>query len=236
MAYPDPLPPDPNVEPVPLVVGAMMARVQRREKRPGPAGRLAAWLRRRSARVPEKTPGGRLPGAARRSRLIPARLQPRTLPPGVYEAGGAQLRAVWKLAALLAAALVASLLPAAWHGHLGLQASPGWARSVLLVAGLQGLYLVWMLNAPDWATVRVVTFVFAAVTTGYAVATTAVMATPVHYPLALGLGEVRFWAAGWCGGMVAAMGLCTFCAARLSAGWRRAFQQEIAERQGHGGP
>jgi hypothetical protein len=156
VTQPEPSPPGLDLEPIPLAVGAMMERIGQREKRPGLAGRLAAWLRPRAGRVRKRTGAGRARGPARRWNLIPARLQPRTLPPGAYEAGGAQLQAVWRLAALLAAILVISLLPVAWHRHLGLQASPGWARSVLLVAGLQALYLVWMLNAPDWATVRVV--------------------------------------------------------------------------------
>jgi hypothetical protein len=231
VAQPEPSSPGLDLAPIPLVVGAMMERIGQREKRPGLAGRLAVWLLPLTRRARKRTGAGRARGAARRWNLIPARLRPRTLPPGVYEAGGAQLQAVWRLAALLAALLVISLLPVAWHRHLGLQASPGWARSVLLVAGLQGLYLVWMLNAPDWATVRVVMFVFATVATGYAVATTAVMATSLDHPLPLGLGEVRPWAAAWCGGMVLAMGLGTFFSARLSTAWRRVFQQEMAERR-----
>jgi len=121
--------------------------------------------------------------------------------------------------------VLVSLLSVLWTRHFGLEASPAWARAVLLVAGLQALYVVWMLNAPDWASVRVVMFVFAAVATGYAVATTTVMATPLDHPLALGLGAVRHWAAAWCAAMVAVMALGTFFCGRLSTRWRRVFQR-----------
>jgi hypothetical protein len=217
---------------MPLAVGAVMQRIRQHETRPSLVARLAAGLRRSPRKSGAKATAKRPPGRARRWSLIPKRLQPRTLPPGVYEAGRAQLHAVWKLAVLLGAAVLLSLLPAVWHGHLSPHVAPGWARSVLMVAGLQGLYVVWMLNAPDWATVRVVMFVFAAVATGYAVATTAVMATPPDHPLPLELGNVRSWAAGWCGGMVLVMGLCTFFSARLSTAWRHTFLQEAAGRSG----
>jgi hypothetical protein len=159
-------------------------------------------------------------------------LRPQTIPPGVYEASPGQVAAVRKLAVPLLAAALLSLLPVARCGHLGLEASPGWARAVLLVAGLQTLYVVWMLNAPDWATVQVVMCVFAAVATGYAVATTSVMATPVDHPLALGLGEVRHRAAAWCGAMVVVMGLGTFLSGRLGTRWRRLFLRETARGTG----
>jgi hypothetical protein len=185
----------------------MMERIGRCEKRPSVAQRLAEWLPRKS----------KLPGRKTR--------KTRTVPAGAYEASPNQVWAVRKLAALLLAAVLLSLLSVLWTRQFGLEASPPWARAVLLVAGLQTLYVVWMLNAPDWASVRVVMFVFAAVATGYAVATTTVMATPLDHPLALGLGAVRHWAAAWCGGMVAVMALGTFLCGRLSTRWRRVLQR-----------
>jgi hypothetical protein len=210
---PQPPVPDLGVPPPLLDVGDMMERIGRREKGPS-ARRLAEWLRQKTSSRGRKT------------------RKPRTMPAGAYEASPNQVWAVRKLAALLLAAVLLSLLSVLWTRHFGLEASPPWARAVLLVAGLQCLYVVWMLNAPDWASVRVVMFVFAAVATGYAVATTSVMATPLDHPLALGLGSVRHRAAAWCGGMVAVMALGTFFCGRLSTRWRRVFQRETARRAG----
>jgi hypothetical protein len=213
-----------DVKPKPLAVGDVMQRVGRGHKGPRIASRtfrprwLDTWLRRITSRAPRG--------------LRPRTLGPQVTGPGVYEASPAQVAAVRKLAVPLLAAVLLSLLPVVWCGHLGLGASPGWARTAVLVAGLQVLYVVWMINAPDWATVRVVMCVFAAVATGYAVATTAVMATAVDHPLALGLGAVRHRAAAWCGAMVLVMGLGTFLAGRLSTRWRRLFLRETAQRGG----
>jgi hypothetical protein len=90
-----------------------------------------------------------------------------------------------------------------------------------LAALLQILYLGWMLNAPDWASVRVVMFVFALVATAYAVVMAAAMGTPIDHPMLLGMGEVRRWAVPWCGLMVGLMSLATYLCARTSTQWRR---------------
>lgn len=146
------------------------------------------------------------------------------MPPDVYEAGPRQVGRIYRLAGILAVAVALSVAPVAWLGHLGLGTSPAWACAVLLVAGLQIFYLVWMINAPDWVTAWIVMLVFAFVATGYAVAMAAAMTTPADHPLALGMGEVRYSAAPWCGAMVVVMGLGTWLCGRFSSRWRRQIQ------------
>jgi hypothetical protein len=150
-----------------------------------------------------------------------------SVPQGVYEAPPSQIRAVWWLAAELAALVLVSLAPLAWTGEIDLAAAPPWAQAVFLVAGLQLFHIAWMLNGPDWASVRMVMFLFAAVAAGYAVVTTTVMATPLDYPLSLGLGPVRQTAAAWCAAVVLLMSLGTFLAGRLATHWQRSFQEEM---------
>ena len=192
-------------EPVVLQVGDMMERIGgRRRKRRKVAKLFRRWFRRK----------------------------PRRMPPDVYEADPHQIRTLGRVGAVLTLLVGLSLMPVAWLGHLNLAAAPGWARAVLLLAGLQCVFLVWMLNAPDWATVWVVTLVFAAVTTAYAVAMATAMATPVDHPLALGMGEVRHWAAAWCGAMVVAMGFGTLLCGRTSSRWHRRWRQEMARLHG----
>ena len=150
------------------------------------------------------------------------------MPRDVYEAEPRQVADVYRLAGILALAVALSLAPVAWLGHLGLGTAPSWACLVVLAAGLQIFYLIWMVNAPDWATVWIVMLVFAFVTTGYAVAMATAMATPVDHPLVLGMGKVRHSATPWCGAMVLVMGLGTWLCGRLSTRWRRQDREAMA--------
>ena len=143
------------------------------------------------------------------------------MPPGTYEAGPAARRGVYRLAAILALAVLWSLAPVVRLGHLNLAAAPGWARVVILAAALEGLYLAWLINAPDWATIEVVMCVFALVATAYAAAAAAAAVTPVDHPLMLGMGEVRYGAAPWCAGMVLVASLATWLCGRAATQWRR---------------
>ena len=139
------------------------------------------------------------------------------MPADAYQASPAEIRAVYRLAALLLSAVVLSVVPVVWLGHLNVVSAPGWARAVIIVAALQTLYVGWMLNAPDWATAWVVMLTFAGVATVYALATAMVMATPVDHPMIWGIGSIRHWVTPWCGGVVAVMAAATYLSGRTAA-------------------
>ncbi|OHB69164.1 MAG: hypothetical protein A2V70_21215 [Planctomycetes bacterium RBG_13_63_9] len=95
---------------------------------------------------------------------------------------------------------------------------------------VQIVYIAWMLNMPDWASVWVVMLVFAGVAAVYAVATALAIATPVDRPMPLGMGEVRHSARAWCTAVLLTMSLATYLCGRTSAKWRRTFELEMAGR------
>jgi hypothetical protein len=159
--------------------------------------------------------------AARETARSWLQLRPRTMPAGVCRAEPARCVTLYKLAGLLALAVVLSLVPVVWLGHLNVETAPGWARAALVLAGLQILFLGRMLSAPDWASAWIVMLVFAFTAVVYAVVLAMTMVTPVDHQLALGLGPVRYGAAGWCGGVLAVMALATYLAGRVSVRWRR---------------
>ena len=132
------------------------------------------------------------------------------------------------MAALLGLLVIFSTTPAL--AHLDLQLAPGWARAVLLVAGLQTAYVIWMALTPDWSTVRVVMMVFAAVSALYGMATAVAVATPLDSPLPLGMQQVRHSASYWCGAILLLMSLATYLCGRVSFQWQRSWKWQTAVR------
>jgi hypothetical protein len=153
------------------------------------------------------------------------------MPRDVYVPDSGRVWYVYGLAVILALAVAFSLLPVFWLGHRNLEAAPGWARAVVLLAAMQFIYIVWMANAPDWASVWVVMMVFAIAATAYAVVTAAALATPLDHPLMLGMSQVRHSAGKWCAAVMAVMSLATYLCGRLSTRWNRRFRQEMAKRE-----
>jgi hypothetical protein len=127
---------------------------------------------------------------------------------------------VYLLGAGLAAVVVFSVVPAL--KHLNLAVAPDWARLALLVAGLQLVYVAWMVTLPDWSTVWIGMLVFAAVAALYGMGMALALATPADRPIILGLTDVRQSAAGWCAAVVLLSSLMTFFCGRISSRWRRA--------------
>jgi hypothetical protein len=153
--------------------------------------------------------------------------QPQFLPPGVYESGPQEVRNARLLAVFLAATVVFSLIPLAWRGHWNLATAPGWARAVLLLAAMQAVYIVWLVNMPDWGTLWFVMLVFAGSTMAYAMTMAMAMAWPVERPMLLGMQDVRYTAGKWCGAMVLVQMLATYLCGRISTLWHRRFVREI---------
>ena len=152
----------------------------------------------------------------------------RWMPPDAYEPDAGRVRAVRWLAFLLVLGVVASTMPA-W-GHVNLQTAPNWARIVLLLAALQAFYVVWMVTAPDWASVWVVMIVFLFTAALYGMATAIVIGAPPTRPLPLAIGDLRPFAARWCGAVLAFHLLAICLCGHTSATWRRACELEVARR------
>ena len=133
------------------------------------------------------------------------------------------------LVVVLAGMVLFSVIPAL--GHVNLETAPGWARVVLLLGALQGVYLVWMWHSPDWSSVRVVMLVFAVVAALYGAATAVAVATPLDRPMPLDMGAVRGSAARWCTAVLLSSALATYLCGRISAKWQRAVEIDMAGRQ-----
>jgi hypothetical protein len=156
---------------------------------------------------------------------------PLHVPPDAYEAERRRIRAVQWLSLGLAAAVAFSLMPVCWLHHLNVEAAPGWARLVLLLALVQAIYIAWMLNVPDWASVWVLMLVFASVSALYAMGAAMALATPLDHPMLLGMGEVRHSALSWCGAVLLVMSLATYFCGRMSTQWRRKIERQLARRR-----
>ena len=88
-----------------------------------------------------------LPRERKRMRRIERRKRP-TLPSDVSQPDSRRLAAVKGMAFALAAIVAFSLLPVLKTGNLNLATAPGWAAAALLLAVVQGFYIVWMLARP----------------------------------------------------------------------------------------
>jgi len=159
---------------------------------------------------------------------------PRLMPADVYRPDADHVRMVKWLAVFLGLTVLFSLIPVVRFLYFNPETAPGWARFVLLAAAIEGAFILWMLAAPDWASVWVVMLVFAVVAALYGMGTAIATATPPHQPLPLGLAEVRTRAAGWCGAVMLVMALATYVCGRVSAKWRRVYELTRGKRTGAG--
>lgn len=190
----------------------------------------ATWEAARQS--PELPPWRSLRSPARRKR---GPRGPKLMPADVYRPDKGKTVTVRWLALVLSLAVVFSIYPVVHKMYLNLETAPGWARLVLLLAALQAVYIAWMLNTPDWASVWVVMWVFAAVSAAYGMATAIALATRLYEPLPLLLGmdeEIRRPARAWCSAVMLVMALAAYLCGHTSAKWRRAFELERAGRSG----
>ncbi|HUY92384.1 MAG TPA: hypothetical protein VMV10_26820 [Pirellulales bacterium] len=136
-----------------------------------------------------------------------------------YRPNPQQLENVYWLALVLLFVIVFTSAPAL--GFLRLDEAPRWAQAMLLVAGLQAAYAAWLAIVPDWSTVRVGMWLFAASAFAYAAASGMYgMAGGGELPLEL-TGS-RTSAAGWCGANSLVLGLMSYACGQVCANWRRA--------------
>jgi hypothetical protein len=181
--------------------------------------------------APARGAGGRW----RRRRSVSRRVSaPTIVPPDAYQAEQRWITLVKYLAVGLGAAVLFSLLPVLVKGSLNLAVAPPWARVALLVAALQAAYVLWLLATPDWAALRVLMYVFAAVAALYALAGALALAAPVDKLAWLELDDVQTAARSWCGAVMAVMMLASYVCGRCAARWRLACQQQLAARRHSG--
>jgi hypothetical protein len=122
----------------------------------------------------------------------------------------------------LALVAAVNLLPVVWLGQWALGSAPGWARAAMAAAAIQAAYVAWSLAAPDWASIRVLTVVFAVSAALYGMVAAIALATPLSQAVSLGLNDLRMGAAAWCGALALLMAAAAWFASRFAGRWRRA--------------
>lgn len=136
-----------------------------------------------------------------------------------YRANPHQVETVYWLAVVLFFVIVFSAAPAV--GYLQLDHAPAWAQAMLLVAGIQLAYSMWLVIVPDWSTIRVGMWLFGISAFLYAAGLGLFgMAADAQAPL--GLSVARSSAAGWCGANALALGLLSYACGQVGSTWRRA--------------
>jgi len=151
------------------------------------------------------------------------------LPADVTVPGKVERRTALQLAVVLGVIAVVSLLPVFGKGHADLRSAPPWALAAVLLAVLQLVFAIWMINAPDWASARVQMAVSAVVTTIYGMLMTLTIVAKEGHPLILRLEEVRRQAPAWCGLMFVLMGAVTWFCGWSSVRWRRRLYELVEE-------
>lgn len=131
----------------------------------------------------------------------------------VHRPTAPQLEATYWLASLLPFAIVLCAAPAV--GHLRLNAAPSWAQIMLLMAGTQLAYAVWLALLPDYSTLQVGACLFAASAALAALGLIAVLSGAAW----LELGAAGAGAAVWCVGCLLIMAGLSYACTRVSHRW-----------------
>ena len=205
---------------------AKMRRASRRAREEPAAQQETTTIVPVLIEVPDEAAPPRPEPPPRRGPLSQA---PQWMAADTYRPDPGKIQTVRWLALLLGLIVAFNAAPAA--KHLDLETAPGWARVVLLLAALQAFYVLWMLATPDWASVGVVTIVFALVAAVYGLATVITLATPPDEPMPLGMDELRRAAPRWCGAVVLVTALGAYLCGRAAARWRRSFEVEVARKR-----
>jgi hypothetical protein len=148
---------------------------------------------------------------------------PPAAPENAYRADAAKLVMVRWLAGFLGLLVAFSVAPAVMHVRL--QGSPPWVWIVLLVAAVEGVFLIWLLVTPDWASLRVLMLVFFLAAIGYGAMTVLAINTPPGRPLAWGLEPIRRWVPRWSASVLLISALAAYLCGHFSRKWRRAFDR-----------
>ncbi len=136
-----------------------------------------------------------------------------------YRANPQQIETANWLAVVLLFVIVFAAAPSL--AYLQLDQAPGWAQIMLLLAGMQLAYAVWLMIVPDWSSVRIGTWVFGISAAVYA-AGMGLFALSSQGSPPLGLTASTASASGWCGAIVLVLGLLSYACGQVSSNWRRA--------------
>lgn len=114
--------------------------------------------------------------------------------------------------------------------HLRQSGSAGlsrWAWAQLMASGLQVVYAVYLLQIPDWGTLRVVSLVLLGLAAAYAALLGALTLAKSHSELVLflelGVSGPRSQATIWCLVMLVVLGLLAYFSGRASIRWQRGY-------------
>lgn len=135
-----------------------------------------------------------------------------------YRANPQQVETTYWLAVVLLFVIVFSAAPAL--GYMRLDQAPRWAQAMLLIAGVQLAYSIWLVIVPDWSTVRIGLWLFGVSAVLYA-AGLGLFAMAADGRLPLGLTAARPSAAGWCGANALVLGLLSYACGQVGSTWRR---------------
>jgi len=141
--------------------------------------------------------------------------------------------AVYQFGIGLILATLFGAVPAAMDiiDHFRTVDSPGvsrWAYGLLLVSGVQLAYALYLIQLPDWSTVRVVSVVTLVLATAYAMLLAITMLLTEESPIIqfLGLSDKMYpnKAAGWCVILLGISSLLAYLGGRISMRWRQAYE------------
>lgn len=106
-----------------------------------------------------------------------------------------------------------------------------WALALLLASGLQVVYAVYLLQLPDWGTLRVVSVVMLVFAAAYAALLGALTLAGRHSELVLflelGDNSPRGQAPTWCLGMLVVFSLLAYFSGRTSIRWQRTYWRGV---------
>jgi len=145
----------------------------------------------------------------------------------------------YQLGLWLIAAAVVGLIPVLLDmvEHLRQNGSAGisrWALMLLLAGGLQVVYAVYLLQLPDWATLRVVSVVSLVFAAAYAALLGALLLSKPHSELLVFLELAdhvpRSQATTWCLVMLGMFGVLAYFGGRASIRWQRIYWRSNTDR------
>lgn len=122
------------------------------------------------------------------------------------------------LGGVLAGIAMMCTIPIGWHVFDA--PLPSWVWGVVILAAVQLAYVLWMISLPDWSTVWVVTWVFAATCAVYALLLAVALFAPRGDALPLALDAVRPRMAAWSAAVMILQGVGAYLAGRFSVRWR----------------
>lgn len=136
-----------------------------------------------------------------------------------YRANPQQIEITYWLAVVLLFVIVFAAAPSLTY--LQLDHAPAWAQIMLLIAGAQAAYTVWLIILPDWSSVWVGMWVFGLSAAIYAGGMGLfVMSSQASPPL--GVSGPPTSATAWCGAITLVLGLLSYACGQVCVNWQRA--------------